>query len=253
MNIILTNDDGIWAVGLRCLSKALEMAGHNVYIVAPLTEQSAVGHAVTLSMPLRVKEVQEDHFRGTGVSGTPVDCVKMALGTVFRFQPDLLLSGINSGANVGVDILYSGTVSAATEAALAGTPAMAVSVDHFNPSDLTEQAEYTARLVQEIDWSNLPPRRVLNLNFPDLPLEKSAGLKCCPQTQAVYGDWYERRTDPRGRDYYWLCGEILSRDLEPDTDRTLLSEGYITLTPLTFDFTDRDLLHKLQRNTEGLL
>jgi len=251
MDIILTNDDGIWATGLRCLSRELTRAGHNVYIVAPLTEQSAVGHAVTLSSPLRIREVREDHFQGTGVSGTPVDCVKMALGTVFRFQPDLLISGINSGANVGVDVLYSGTVAAATEAALVGTPSLAVSVDQFNPVDLTAQAEYTAGLLSRIDWSALPPRRVLNLNFPDLALEESPGLVCCPQTKAVYEDWYEKRIDPRGRDYYWLCGEILSRNLEQDTDRTLLSRGYITLTPLTFDFTDSELLSKLQGSLDS--
>jgi len=246
MNIILTNDDGIWAVGLRCLARELQLAGHTVNIVAPLTEQSAVGHAVTLSLPLRTREVREDHFQGTGVSGTPVDCVKMALGTVFRFQPDLLISGINSGANVGVDVLYSGTVAAATEAALVGTPSMAVSVDHFNPEDLTEQARYTAELLERIDWSGLPAKRVINLNFPDCPIEESRGLRLCPQTQAVYEDWYEKRTDPRGRDYFWLCGEILDENLEPETDRTLLTKGYITLTPLTFDFTDRSLLRKLE-------
>ncbi|MCF8030398.1 MAG: 5'/3'-nucleotidase SurE [Desulfohalobiaceae bacterium] len=247
MNIILTNDDGIWAVGLRCLARELQRAGHSVHIVAPLTEQSAVGHAVTLSVPLRIREVQEDHFQGTGVSGTPVDCVKMALGTVFRFQPDLLISGINGGANVGVDVLYSGTVAAATEAALVGTPSMAVSVDHFHPGDLTEQARYTARLLEQIDWPSLPASRVLNLNFPNCALEESRGLKCCPQTRAVYEDWYETRTDPRGRDYYWLCGEILEKNLEPETDRTLLTQGHITLTPLTFDFTDKMLLQELKK------
>jgi len=252
MNIILTNDDGIWAVGLRCLARELERAGHSVHVVAPLTEQSAVGHAVTLSLPLRTREVREDHFRGTGVSGTPVDCVKMALGTVFRFQPDLLISGINSGANVGVDVLYSGTVAAATEAALVGTPSMAVSVDHFNPGDLTEQARYTAGLLDRIDWQGLPAKRVLNLNFPDCPLEQSRGLKCCPQTSAVYEDWYEKRRDPRGRDYYWLCGEILKENLEPETDRTLLTQGSITLTPLTFDFTDRELMRKLEQSTGSI-
>jgi 5'-nucleotidase len=246
MDIILTNDDGIWAVGLRCLARELRRAGHRVHVIAPLTEQSAVGHAVTLSLPLRIREVKENNFQGTGVSGTPVDCVKMALGTVFRFQPDLLISGINSGANVGVDVLYSGTVAAATEAALVGTPSMAVSVDHFNPADLTEQARYTAGLLERIDWPGLPANRVINLNFPDCSLEESKGLRCCTQTRAVYEDWYEKRTDPRGRDYYWLCGEILEEKLEPETDRTLLTRGYITLTPLTFDFTDRSLLERLE-------
>ncbi len=245
MDILLTNDDGIWSSGLRTLDKTLRQAGHTVTVVAPLTEQSAVGHAVTLSTPLRLKKVQENKFKGYGVSGTPVDCVKIALGTVLSFKPDLLISGINNGANVGVDILYSGTVAAATEAALFGVPALAVSIDHFNPTDLSEQADFTANFLLKQDWSKLPKRRVLNLNFPNCAIQQSLGLKICPQTQAIYEDWYEKRIDPRGRSYYWLCGEILPENLEPDTDRTLLTKGYITLTPLKFDFTDKYLMQYL--------
>lgn len=245
MNILLTNDDGIWAPGLRSLHQALTSAGHRVTVVAPMTEQSAVGHAVTLSSPLRIKKVNDGPFQGFGVSGSPVDCVKIALGTVYNLTPDVLISGINNGANVGVDILYSGTVAAATEAALVGIPALAVSVDHFNPEDLHQQAEYVQTFIQKIGWESLPPRRVLNLNFPNLPVSECKDLRLCPQTQAVYEDWYEERTDPRGRPYYWLCGEILPRNLEPDTDRTLLTQGYITLTPLTFDFTDQKLMQEL--------
>jgi 5'-nucleotidase len=245
MNILLTNDDGIWAPGLRAMYQALIDAGHKVTVVAPLTEQSAVGHAVTLSSPLRIKKVNDRSFLGFGVSGSPVDCVKIALGTVYNLQPDLLVSGINNGANVGVDILYSGTVAAATEAALVGIPALAVSVDNFNPQDLTRQAEFVQEFIHSITWTSLPPRRVLNLNFPNLPMPECKGLRICPQTQAVYEDWYDERTDPRGRRYYWLCGEILPQNLEPDTDRTLLTKGYITLTPLTFDFTDYELMQEL--------
>jgi 5'-nucleotidase len=245
MNILLTNDDGIWAPGLRAMYRALIDAGHEVTVVAPLTEQSAVGHAVTLSSPLRIKKVNDQSFLGFGVSGSPVDCVKIALGTVYNLQPDLVISGINNGANVGVDILYSGTVAAATEAALVGIPSLAVSVDNFNPQDLSRQAEFVQEFMHSITWTSLPLRRVLNLNFPDLPIRECKGLRVCAQTQAVYEDWYDERTDPRGRRYYWLCGEILPQNLEPDTDRTLLTQGYITLTPLTFDFTDHELMHKL--------
>jgi len=247
MDIVLTNDDGIWAVGLRALYAKLLEAGHQVTVVAPLTEQSAVGHAVTLSSPLRVKEVNQNHFQGYGISGTPVDCVKIALGTVLSFEPELLISGINSGANVGVDILYSGTVAAATEAALAGIPALAVSIDEFRPTNLDAQAEYVVGLIENVDWSQLPSRRVLNLNFPSCPLDQAQGLKVCPQTRAVYEDWYDKRIDPRGGPYYWLCGEILPKNLEADTDRTLLSQGFLTLTPLTFDFTDHEFLDKLRQ------
>ena len=140
MDILLTNDDGIRAVGLRALYAALVKAGHRVHVAAPMTEQSAVGHSVTLFSPLRVREVEEPGFSGLGISGTPADCVKLALSHLLPKKPDMIVSGINAGANVGVDVLYSGTVSAATEGALAGIPAMAVSVDDYHPEELSAQA-----------------------------------------------------------------------------------------------------------------
>jgi len=244
MEIVLTNDDGIWAVGLRSLYYSLIKNGHKVHVIAPLTEQSAVGHAVTLSNPLRIKEVKENNFKGIGVLGTPVDCVKLALTTLLNTIPDLLISGINSGANVGVDILYSGTVAAATEAALAKVPALAVSVDDFSPKDLTEQSEFICDFISKIELYRFRGR-VLNLNFPSCPLSQAKGIQVCPQTQAVYKDWFEERKDPRGRPYYWLCGYIPEDELSKDSDRALLSQGYITLTPLHFDFTDWDMITRM--------
>ncbi|MCF8037938.1 MAG: 5'/3'-nucleotidase SurE [Desulfohalobiaceae bacterium] len=250
MRLLLTNDDGIRAIGLRSLEKALRRAGHQVMVVAPLSEQSAVGHAVTLSSPLRLKEINDGDFQGVAVSGTPVDCVKIGLNSILSLEPDLVVSGINNGANVGVDILYSGTVAAATEAALAGIPALAVSIDDFHPLDLEEQAEFVARFIEVLDPSCCPPQRVLNLNFPKGPFEESRGLRICPQTQAVYDDRYEQRTDPRGNAYYWLSGEIPAENLERDTDRDLLSRGYLTLTPLRFDFSDRELIVRIKELEE---
>ncbi|WP_319466696.1 5'/3'-nucleotidase SurE [uncultured Pseudodesulfovibrio sp.] len=239
MNILLANDDGIQAVGLRALYFALIEAGHTVEVVAPVTEQSAVGHAVTLSMPVRVKEFRENGFVGRGVYGTPVDCVKLGLSTLLDEKPDLVLSGINAGANVGVDILYSGTVSAATEGALMEIPAMAVSMDDFNPVDLSGQARYCADLLPKVPWDKLPRKCVLNLNFPKGAVEDAGGMVLCPHTRASYEDWYDTRQDPRGRPYYWLDGAIPPERISPDRDRALLTEGHITLTPLHFDFTDR--------------
>ena len=247
MRILLTNDDGIQAVGLRALYDACRRAGHKVDVVAPVTEQSAVGHAVTLSMPLRVKRFKEDGFQGLGVYGTPVDCVKLGLTALLDQRPDVVLSGINAGANVGVDILYSGTVSAATEGALMSFPAMAVSFDNFNPEDLTAQADYAVEVVGRIPWSDVPEQTVLNLNLPDIPVQEVKGLKLCRHTRAMYNDWYDCRNDPRGRPYYWLDGSIPPEKLSPDTDRALLTEGYVTLTPLRFDFTDRKTLDALSQ------
>ena len=247
MNILLANDDGIQAVGLRALYHALVEAGHSVHVVAPVTEQSAVGHAVTLSMPVRVKEFREDGFYGRGVYGTPVDCVKLGLSTLLDEKPDLVLSGINAGANVGVDILYSGTVSAATEGALMEIPSMAVSMDNFNPVDLSGQARYTADLLLRIPWGELPRKCVLNLNFPDCPVEEALELAVCPHTRASYTDCYDTRQDPRGRAYYWLDGAIPPDRISSDRDRALLTQRHITLTPLHFDFTHREAMTLLGR------
>lgn len=254
MIIALTNDDGIQAFGLRSIYKALVSAGHTVHVVAPVTEQSAVGHAVTLSMPLKVKEFKENGFKGRGVYGTPTDCVKLGLTCLLEEKPDLVVSGINAGANVGPDILYSGTVSAATEAAHMGYPALAVSYDFFRHGELTEQAEHATSLISRIDWKALPPRCVLNLNYPHLPIAETKGLRTCPQTSAVWKDWYEHRIDPRGAPYWWLNGTIPPETVAPGTDRALLTEGYITLTPLRFEFTDHQTLstlHNLESCTQG--
>ena len=172
--------------------------------------------------------------------------MKLGLSTLLEDKPDLVLSGINAGANVGVDILYSGTVSAATEGALAEIPSMAVSMDNFNPEDLTGQARYTAGLLPQIPWDKLPRKCVLNLNFPDLPVEEAGKLVLCPHTRASYTDWYDAREDPRGRSYYWLDGTIPPERISPDRDRALLTDGHVTLTPLHFDFTDRETLGVLR-------
>jgi len=248
MNILLANDDGIQAVGLRALYFALREAGHEVHVVAPVTEQSAVGHAVTLSMPIRVKEFRENGFVGQGVYGTPVDCVKLGLSTLLPQRPDLVLSGINAGANVGVDILYSGTVSAATEGALMEIPSMAVSMDDFNPQDVSGQARYAVELLPTIPWQALPRKCVLNLNFPDCPIGEAKEMVLCPHTRASYDDVYDTRRDPRGRPYYWLDGAIPPERISHDRDRALLTEKHITLTPLHFDFTDREALDLLKKS-----
>ncbi len=251
MRILLTNDDGIQAVGIRDLYRALVAAGYEVHVVAPISEQSAVGHAITIASPLRVKEFRENGFKGLGVSGTPADCVKLALTTLVPEPPDVVVSGINAGANVGVDILYSGTVSAATEGALMGYPALAVSADDYAPTDLSGQGRYVAEFLAGRPFEAAPPRCVLNLNFPKRPVQESLGLRLCPQTPAVYNDWYETRQDPRGRNYYWLTGVIPPNTVAPGSDRGLLTEGYITLTPLRFDFTDPETMERLRARLGG--
>jgi 5'-nucleotidase len=245
MKILLTNDDGIYAVGLRAMFEALVEAGHEVHCVAPISEQSAVGHAITMATPLRARKVRENGFAGHAVHGTPADCVKLALCCLLDDKPDLVVSGINAGANVGVDILYSGTVSAATEGAMMGYPALAVSMDEFQSTDLSEQAAWAARLVEKRPWEDIEGRVVLNLNFPAGSFDEVKGLRICPHTGVAYRDWYDARNDPRGNPYYWLVGEIPADQLDPGCDRALLTDKYITLTPLRFRFTDAGALRLL--------
>ena len=246
MHILLTNDDGIQAIGLRSLYTALVEAGHRVDCVAPVSEQSAVGHAVTMAAPLKVKEFKANGFYGRGVTGTPVDCVKLGLTQLLDGTPDLVMSGINAGCNVGVDIIYSGTVSAATEGALMGLPALAVSMDEFSPTDVMDQARWAVEFAGRMDWGAVPPQCVLNLNFPKGPLAEAKGMRVCRQTTAAYNDWYVARKDPRGHDYYWLEGEIPAEKVSPGTDRALLWDGHITLTPLHLNFTDERMLGVLE-------
>ena len=246
MRVALTNDDGIHAIGLRAIYHALLEAGHEVDVVAPMSEQSAVGHSITIHGPLRVKKIVEENFVGYGIYGTPTDCVKLGISELLERQPEIVVSGINAGANVGPDILYSGTVAAATEGAHLGFPALAVSYDSFKASDLAGHARYAVELMDRIPWKELPPRRVMNLNLPARPVEQFQGLRLCHQTSAIWQDWYYRREDPRGNPYWWLDGNIPPDKYSPGSDKGLLTDGWATLTPLKFDFTDTQTLEKMR-------
>ncbi|MDR1243369.1 MAG: 5'/3'-nucleotidase SurE [Deltaproteobacteria bacterium] len=251
MFIMLTNDDGIHAGGLRALYRHLRGAGHEIAVVAPLGEQSAVGHSITVLNPLRVKKIEEADFSGFAVSGTPTDCVKLGITTLLDKKPDLVVSGINAGGNVGPDVLYSGTVAAATEAAAMRLPALAVSHCSFKHLDLDSYARYTVEQMARIPWKALPERLVMNLNLPACPYSECKGLRICPQTGVAWEDWYIRREDPRGGTYYWLDGSIPLEKVQPGTDKYETEQGFATLTPLRFDFNDQSALDFLQKNFAG--
>lgn len=239
MLILVTNDDGINAPGLRALSRALITIG-KVAIVAPERERSAIGHGITMHKPLRATEVpwEEPISRGLAINGTPADCVKLALDALLEETPALVVSGINNGENLGTDVLYSGTVSGAIEGCINGRPSLAVSLAGEGELDFTFAADFTRRLAREIIARGLPPGTLLNLNIPYRPVAEIKGLVVTRLGRRRYFNTISHRLDPRGRDYYWLAGEVKDLDQEPDTDIGALGRGMISITPLHLDLTN---------------
>jgi 5'-nucleotidase len=237
MIILLTNDDGIHAPGLFALYRALK-PDHELYIVAPETEMSAVGHAITLTSPLRVQEVHKNgSFYGYAVTGTPADCVKIALQELLKTPPDVILSGINLGANVGVNLLYSGTVSAATEGAFLGVPSAAISLAALKNPDFEFAARFSKRIVGFLTTSGLADGTALNVNIPALPPDQIRDVCITRQGTARFEECFESRTDPRGNVYYWLSGEKFVGKGDEDDDFVALKQKMITITPIHYDLT----------------
>jgi len=249
VRFLLTNDDGIHARGLFTLQEAFSEKGECL-IVAPEMERSAAGHAITLSRPLMIREARKNGgFYGYAVAGTPADSVKIGLREIAGGPVDLVVSGINLGANVGINVLYSGTVSAATEGSILGVPAMAVSLDSRSHEADYAAAAQTAAAVADYILENrsLLTGIALNVNVPNLPSEKIRGVRFTRQGQARLVETYERRLDPRNNVYYWLVGETLQpEDEEEDTDLSVLKKGYVSITPIEPDMTRHDLLAALK-------
>ena len=236
-SILLTNDDGIFARGLEALVRVFKKK-YPLWVVAPESEQSAVGHALTLTQPLRVREISKNGVLfGYGVSGTPADCVKIALKELIVPPPRLLISGINLGPNVGINVIYSGTVSAATEGAMMGLTSIAVSIDSYKTREFETAAKITADLVDLLIKTPLPSGVSLNVNVPARPLSEIKGIRLVRQGTFRFVERFERRIDPRENIYYWQTGILPPPEETPDTDHALLSAGYITLTPISYDLT----------------
>lgn len=248
MKILLANDDGIYSEGIFAVYKALKEFA-DVTVVAPITEQSAVGHAITISDPLRVTEFYKyGEFFGYGIKGTPADCVKIAVSDILKEKPDLVVSGINHGANVATNVIYSGTVSAATEGAMLGIRSLAVSLATKEKFDFTPSAEIAAYFAKYLHNSALPENTVLNINVPALSKTNIKGWKFAVQGQARFLDYFTKREDPRGGHYYWLTGEKKEADMDEMTDDYLVSRGYVSVTPLMFDMTDHKMFEKLKHS-----
>lgn len=246
MRVLLTNDDGIHAPGLMALNRAL-CSHHEVHVVAPEVEMSAVGHAITLSSPLRVRRVnREGAFFGHAVSGTPADCVKIAVQELLDKPPDVVLSGINLGANVGVNVLYSGTVSAATEGAFLGIRSAAISLDTLRDPDFRFAGAFARGLISYLCENGLRAGTALNVNIPDRPPSEIAGVAVTRQGVSRFKESFDRRIDPRGNIYYWLTGETPVEPENPDTDGAALKEGWITITPIHFDLTSDEDVARLK-------
>jgi 5'-nucleotidase len=244
--ILVTNDDGIYTDGIYWLWEAVKDFG-NVLVVAPDTEKSAVGHAITITNPLRTKHVnRRGGFSGYAVNGTPADCVKIAVRSILKSPPDLVVSGINYGANVGTNVIYSGTVSAATEGTFLGIPSVAVSIDSHHPEDFKPAMDITQNTLNKVLEFGLPEGTLLNVNVPDIPGAMIKGTRITTQGNAYFKDRFEKREDPRGNIYYWMTGESIDPDSSGNTDNWALKDGYISVTPIHYKLTNETFMSDLE-------
>ncbi|MBT9310715.1 5'/3'-nucleotidase SurE [Leptothoe kymatousa] len=275
MKLLISNDDGIFATGIRTLANSLADAGHEVTVVCPDRERSATGHGITMHRPIRAEQVTSiygDSVKAWACSGNPADCVKLALDALLESAPDCVLSGINHGANLGNDVLYSGTVSAAMEGLLEGIPSVAISLASFSHSDFQPAADYACQLVPKLCLLKQP--LLLNLNIPPVAQAKIQGVTVARLGVRRYRDLFEKRIDPRGKTYYWLAGEVVEESeldsshglpnaLSPEqnqdfmgrfpTDAKAVKANYITMTPLHYDLTAYGDLSTLQGALSNLL
>jgi len=248
LRILLTNDDGVYAPGLRALRAELRKLGE-VIVVAPATEQSAVGHSITLLTPLLVQEVLDEQNQpmGWAVEGRPADCVKLALMELLPEPPDVVVSGLNAGSNAGINVLYSGTVAAAIEGAFFQRTSIAVSLEYTKPKlDFPRAAGIARRVIEQILAKKPAAGTLFNVNIPSLDKGPIRGIRCVPQNVAPYVEEFDRRVDPRGRVYFWTKPGLSCPDPHPDTDVVALAESYITVTPLQFNLTHKALLDPMR-------
>lgn len=258
MKLLISNDDGVFALGIRTLANSLAVVGHDVTVVCPDRERSATGHGLTLHDPIRAEVVDSifhPDIKAWSCSGTPSDCVKLALGALLDGFPDFVLSGINHGANLGTDVLYSGTVSAAMEGVIEGIPSIALSLTSFNSQEFYPAARFAQALLAYLAKQPLTEPMLLNVNIPPVKHEEIAGVALTRLGVRRYIDVFQKRVDPRGKTYYWLAGEALEDVEQPDnphlpnhieTDVQMIRKNHITITPLQYNLTYATGIHNLQ-------
>ncbi|MDI1257555.1 MAG: 5'/3'-nucleotidase SurE [Flavobacterium sp.] len=245
--ILVTNDDGITAPGIRALIDVMKEIGH-VTVVAPDKPQSATGHAITINNTLYINKISgENHpIVEYSCSGTPVDCVKLAVNEILKQKPDLCVSGINHGSNSSINVIYSGTMSAAVEAGIEGIPAIGFSLlDYEWNADFEAAKSFIKKIALEVLENGLPEGVVLNVNLPKLKENEIKGIKICRQAKAIWAEKFDKRKTPFGRDYYWLAGEFVNLDNGEDTDEWALKHGYISVVPVHYDLTAYHALQEL--------
>lgn len=244
--ILVTNDDGITAPGIRNLVKFMTEIGE-VIVVAPNSPQSGKGHAITINSTLTYEEIQlEGSQKDYALSGTPVDCVKFALDKILTRKPDLVVSGINHGANSSINVIYSGTMSAAVEAGVEGLQAIGFSLLDFAwDADFSQGKKYIQKIVRNILENPLPKGIVLNVNIPKLPENEIKGIKVCRQAHAKWEENFDERTNPHGKKYYWLSGYFNNMDSDKNADENALAEGYVSVVPVKFDLTAHEYIAEL--------
>lgn len=245
--ILVTNDDGITAPGVRMLISIMNEIG-DVVVVAPNNPQSGMGHAITVNTVLRCNPITVDEGPQLEYtcSGTPADCVKMAVNEILNKKPDLCVSGINHGSNASLNVIYSGTMSAAVEAGIEGIPAIGFSLLDYNwDADFEPSKEFVRKITLSVLENKLPEGIVLNVNIPDLKKDEIKGIKVCRQAQGNWIEDFDKRVSPQGEDYYWLTGKFVNLDNGEDTDLWALEKGYISIVPVQFDLTAHHFIHKL--------
>jgi 5'-nucleotidase len=246
--ILVTNDDGILAPGILNLIEAVKDIG-KVVVVAPDKPQSGMGHAITIGQPLRLHATHIiDGIEAWQCSGTPVDCVKLAVDKILHRKPDICLSGINHGPNHSINVIYSGTMSAAVEAAIESIPSIGFSLmDYSIEADFSAARKYVRIIVEKLLAMTPDKHTILNVNIPALPEELIKGMKICRQAYAKYEEDFIERTDPSSRKYYWLTGKFLNMDKGRDTDVKALEQGYVSVVPIQFDLTNYKLKDQLEK------
>ncbi len=248
MKILITNDDGIHAEGIACLNDCLREAGHEVVVSAPYTEQSATGHAITLRKPIWAKKIyKKDVFYGYGVTGTPADSVKIGILELAGKDVDLVVSGINRGANLGTDIPYSGTVSGALEGAIMGYPSIAISSINPKEPHFCTAGLFLVDFLKEFDVKTIKRFGALNINVPSVQYDLIQGFHYTKQSSRRFDDYFEKRQDPYGNDYFWLMGDIKEEELPEDSDWIAIQKNYVSVTPLTVFMYDPEWYQELKK------